>query len=458
MIAVNDLWNEIYPYLATQVVELYGRVEGQVLELGPFAGGITHSLAVSHPHMDFTIADDHSDYLAYVKHKAALQNLNNRMHFVNTALDKLPLDTDRFDLVLFRGAFFFIMNHPHILQEVYRVLASGGVAFVGGGYGKNTPEKTIHTIADESRVLNDKLGRQHVTPTQLRALLHSQKLEHACHIIEEGGLWLIIHKRPTPNEKQTFSLTEAFGLGQFENIALVGGGGKTSVMFRLAHELTSAGKKVISTTTTHIITPTEKETPCLIVESDEDVLIQRLIQALSVHKHVTLALAQDNDNKLKGLSPEMLDQIQALNVADYVINEADGAGCKPIKAPRHGEPIIPTTTTLVVALVGLDALDTPISTETAFRVEYIKRLTGLSHGGAMNNEVIATLLTHPHGIIQNAPSGARIIPFLNKTDIVPSETVAPLVSAVFARQHTQIKQVVAGSLLVYPPLYRTFYC
>jgi hypothetical protein len=41
---VNDLWNKIYPYLAIQVMESYGRSHGEVLELGPFSGGISMEL------------------------------------------------------------------------------------------------------------------------------------------------------------------------------------------------------------------------------------------------------------------------------------------------------------------------------------------------------------------------------------------------------------------------------
>ncbi|MCL1885792.1 MAG: selenium cofactor biosynthesis protein YqeC [Dehalococcoidia bacterium] len=457
MIAVNDLWHEIYPYLAAHASEFYGRADGHALELGPFAGGMSCALSVSHPHMHFTIADSHNDYMSHIKRHVSSCNLSSRMHIVETALDRLLFADGSFDLVMFRGAYFFIMERPHILQEIYRVLALGGVAFVGGGYGRNTPQGVIDTIADESRVLNEKLGRQRITLEQLRALLRSQNMESVARITEEGGIWLIIHKRKQPVEKQSSSLSESLGLEFSENIALVGGGGKTSLMFRLAQELAGNGQKVISTTTTHIFPPSCKETPCLIVESEEDALVERLTQELPIHKHVTLALALDNNGKLKGLSPEILDKIQALDLADYIVNEADGAAGKPIKAPRHGEPVIPTSTTLVLALVGLDALGAPLSTEKASRIEFIERLAGLSLYDIMTDEVIATLLTEPNGIIQNTPPNARIVPFLNKSDLVSTEAVESLASAILARRHMQINQVVAGSLSTQLSLYRIFH-
>ena len=71
--------------------------------------------------------------------------------------------TAAFDLVILRGAFFFIMDKPQILSEIYRVLAPGGLAFVGGGYGAGIPQSVIDRIAKESRRLNDRLGRRRVT-------------------------------------------------------------------------------------------------------------------------------------------------------------------------------------------------------------------------------------------------------------------------------------------------------
>jgi len=51
----------------------------------------------------------------------------------------LTFNDNSFDLVILRGAFFFIMERPMILAEIFRVLNPRGLAFVGGGYGKDIP-------------------------------------------------------------------------------------------------------------------------------------------------------------------------------------------------------------------------------------------------------------------------------------------------------------------------------
>jgi len=458
LISVNDLWREVYPYLASQVTAAYGRTSGRVLEMGPFSGGISYELAVRHTGLEFTLANDHKGYLAHLKHEIERRNLGRRMEVLNAPLDNLPFEDAAFDLVMLRGAFFFIMDRPRILSEIYRVLAPGGLAFVGGGYGAGIPQTVIDSIAAESRNLNDRLGRRRVTLDELKALVASQGLTEATQISQEGGVWLLVRKSiGLAAEKQTSRLAEALNLRPAEVISLVGGGGKTSLMFALARELSLAGKKVISTTTTHIMKPSENESPCVILDNDEERLISRLKDELGRHKHVTVACPRQEAGKVKGLLPETVDKIVAMGLADYIINEADGSARRPIKAPNATEPVIPTSTTLVIAVVGMDALNSHLSQETAFRPELITRLTGLPEGGIINREVTATLMTDTAGMIQHAPGGARIIPFINKAELAhDAAEIENLASAILSRGNSCIKRVVSGSLLVKKPAFRIF--
>jgi len=246
--------------------------------------------------------------------------------------------------------------------------------------------------------------------------------------------------------RQTTSLAEALSLRPGEVIALVGGGGKTSLMFRLAAELAAAGRRVITTTTTRILPPAQSESPCLIVEEDEERLIEKARQALLEFRHVTLARFKPDDGKLKGLSPETVDALARMKLADYIVNEADGASRQPLKAPNATEPVVPGSTSLVVALVGFEALGRPLSPETAFRTELISKLTGIKEGEAITAEAVATLLTHPQGIIQHAPGSARIVPFINKVEAAQMAKAQELAGLVLGRRHSQIKEVAMGSV------------
>lgn len=117
---VNDLWRGIYPYLASQVMEYYGRDHGDVLELGPFAGGISVELARLYPGLNFTIAAPDSVIVDFLRREIEGAIPGSRTGFKRTELDSLLFPDCRFDLVVFRGAYFFLDEEGMIIREIYR--------------------------------------------------------------------------------------------------------------------------------------------------------------------------------------------------------------------------------------------------------------------------------------------------------------------------------------------------
>jgi SAM-dependent methyltransferase len=191
---VNDLWGKVYPYLATQVMEHFGRSHGEVLELGPFSGGISSELARSHPGLNITMAAQDSRVVDYLRREIEGAGLDRKIEVNWSQLDHLGFADCLFDLVIFRGAYFFLDEEGTILREIYRVLKGHGLAFIGGGYGKYTPQALIDEIGDESRDLNRRLGRRRVTEHEVGNMLNKAGLTSQARIEEEGGLWLVIQK------------------------------------------------------------------------------------------------------------------------------------------------------------------------------------------------------------------------------------------------------------------------
>ena len=92
---------------------------------------------------------------------------------------------------------------------------------------------------------------------------------------------------------------------------------------------------------------------------------------------------------------------------------------RPIKAPAAHEPVIPPEATLVVPVVGMDALERPLST-AAHRPELIASILSEQYTVAetqpLTPEMVAALLRHPQGGLKGVPAGARVIPTLNKVE------------------------------------------
>ena len=191
---VNDLWSKIYPYLAHQVMEYYGRSHGDVLELGPFSGGISTEMARLYPGLNITIAAEDDGVIDLLRKGIEGAGLDRPIELKRSGLEHLVFEDFLFDLVIFRGAYFFLDEEGRILREIYRVLREGGLAFVGGGYGKDTPQELIDEIADESRDLNDKLGRRRVTVDKVKTVVTNAGLAGHARMEKSGGLWLVIQK------------------------------------------------------------------------------------------------------------------------------------------------------------------------------------------------------------------------------------------------------------------------
>ncbi len=190
--SINRLWGKVYPFLASVIMDEFGRHSGRVLEIGPFSGGLSMELARSYPSLDITIATWESDETKYMENEVADAGLADRIEVVKTGHDLFDFADEYFDLIICRGALFFL--DKKLLLESFRMLAKNGLAFIGGGYGRSTPQHVIDAIHDESHVLNQSLGKRWITRSKLEDLLRETKLTNNCRIEGEGGLWLIISK------------------------------------------------------------------------------------------------------------------------------------------------------------------------------------------------------------------------------------------------------------------------
>lgn len=211
-------------------------------------------------------------------------------------------------------------------------------------------------------------------------------------------------------------LSEALEIKQGEVVSLVGAGGKTSAMFRIASELAQKGYHIIATTTTKIFPPSREQADCWIAEERDTELLTRLGRAFQEHLVVVAASAIEGDGKLKGIPDEQVSKIRQLPGVFAVIVEADGAKGKSFKAPASYEPVIPSSTTIVVPVVGVDILRQRLAAEKVHRPEEVTRLTGLPAGGVITAEIIARVMLSPQGYLKGAPRNAQVIPLINKVD------------------------------------------
>jgi molybdenum cofactor cytidylyltransferase len=248
-----------------------------------------------------------------------------------------------------------------------------------------------------------------------------------------------------------WSLPGALDIGAKELVALVGGGGKTSLMFSLAGALPG---RVVITTTTRIFAAQMALAPAVCSAAD--------LAPLGDHLDTfgrCLVIGEVGGEKAAGVDPALPAHLLERPDVDVVLVEADGSRMRPVKAPAGHEPVLPPGTTLLVPVAGLDALDAPLET-VAHRPELVRQVLAAAESlGAtvieddrLTAAGLARLLVDPQGGRKAQPAGARLIPFINKIETAEQLSVARRVAQDILRLAADVPRVVLGAVRTPQPV------
>jgi len=238
-----------------------------------------------------------------------------------------------------------------------------------------------------------------------------------------------MHKKRSDSWTPVSCWREAFAIEHSDHVALVGGGGKTTTMWSMAREYARLGPTVVTSTTKAGAPPGDVPLVTWAAELPSGHDLQAAMgTALQLSRLVALGSGV-RDGRLEGVSPIVVDEVFLRCGAGYIVNEADGARMKPFKAPAEYEPVIPSTTTLCVIVVGLDAIGAPIDEEHLHRPDKIVALTGATMGAPLSAEHVAKIVRVYLERLEGLES-VRAAVLVNKADNGPDvPEVAALASA-----------------------------
>jgi molybdenum cofactor cytidylyltransferase len=218
-------------------------------------------------------------------------------------------------------------------------------------------------------------------------------------------------------------------------VVLVGSGGKTSAMFRVARQLP---KPVLVTTSTHLaIEQSYLADQHFFINTTEDLKKLSFNPSQGV---ILLTGLPTGGSRLSGLNPAMMKSL--IDIADErnmgLLVEADGAQMCPLKAPGDHEPAIfpeiwmrelPTgdqtkvetnrplsSLEAVIVVAGLSGLGQPLTDDWVHRPHEFSRLSGLQEGETISISGLVKVLTNPLGGLKNIPPYTRRIALLNQVD------------------------------------------
>ncbi len=178
-------------------------------------------------------------------------------------------------------------------------------------------------------------------------------------------------------------------------VALVGGGGKTTALFRLGREARDRGLPAVLTGTTRFTTPAALRGELQLVAIASADQAPQLARSIAANITLIVHAGDEPKSRRAPIDVSTADAIAALPGLGLLALEADGSKMLPFKAPAEHEPIIPPSATHVVAIVGTRALDTPLDDRHVHRVEQIRAIVGDEATASV--EVIARVLTDVRG-------------------------------------------------------------
>lgn len=183
--------------------------------------------------------------------------------------------------------------------------------------------------------------------------------------------------------------------------ALVGGGGKTTLLHALGVHL---GRRAVLTTTTQmaadevggarlLLGPSMAELAEAVADDDPRPVL------------VWNRIADKASGGPKGLGVDRDAPSGWLALVDHVVVEADGSRGHPAKAPAPHEPVLPAGPTDVVAVIGANALNRVIA-DQCHRPLRLAATVRCSPYERLTPERAAILLTSPNGARRSVPMDA----------------------------------------------------
>jgi molybdenum cofactor cytidylyltransferase len=220
----------------------------------------------------------------------------------------------------------------------------------------------------------------------------------------------------------TLRLIKALRLSDSPKLALIGAGGKTTAMFRLAVEILEHRHKTNQIPTVILyspfrLLPINARLADLHLKAEEESDIPPLYRK-PPPGIIALTEITNNHNQTKLKKSSIIDKIYAL-VEKYQLPfflELDTSNQRTVKALLEYEENIPSWVDLTIIMAGLQAIGKPIDTKWVYKPDIVAELCKQPVGSIITENTLAKMLNHPKDNPTHFTGQPRRICLLNQAD------------------------------------------
>jgi len=229
-------------------------------------------------------------------------------------------------------------------------------------------------------------------------------------------------------------ITEHLQITNGSVVAVVGCGGKTSLIELIADKLRN--KKVLISTTTKILPPKIKNI----------MLCETLLQC-EEHEQRTgiqcMGLLNSASGKLEALPSVFLAEL--VPRYDVVLLEADGSRGLFCKGWLANEPVVPDYCTHTIGVITMNALGKPAGDSAVHRLHEFTALTGVVAGQTITAQALEEMVCSHAGMFKNS-AGKRYVIVNQAEDVASISAAKSFLQTIKAKHPLSFEKLLFGSV------------
>ncbi len=184
----------IYPLIACQITEKTGINEGVCIDIG--AGPASLSIALAKiTDLKIYAMDISMDMYTLSAENIKLEGLNGKIIPIMGDVHHVPFADEFADLIISRGSLPFWKCPLIAFREINRVLKTGGMGYVGGGFGsRELKEKITKQLKNTQNNDENFYKPPKIDIDILELAVRKAGIENYTLINDDSGLWVLILK------------------------------------------------------------------------------------------------------------------------------------------------------------------------------------------------------------------------------------------------------------------------
>ncbi|RZN73816.1 MAG: class I SAM-dependent methyltransferase [Candidatus Methanolliviera hydrocarbonicum] len=176
-----------------QIIEDYGFLEGVCVEVGCGTAVFAVELC-RHSKLKIYALEKEKAIYEVARMNIEKERLTDKIIPVLGDAHELPFENEFADFIISRGSYHCWEDKVRVFKEIYRVLKKGGIALVGGGFGRYVTEEESNRMKSlRDRSLKDD-AKTYSSPDILKEVIYKAGIPNFRIIYDKAGLWAEIKK------------------------------------------------------------------------------------------------------------------------------------------------------------------------------------------------------------------------------------------------------------------------